>query len=141
MDKDKLVDNLLGFLPAMYKKLMRVHPTFEMPKQQLGLLYHISKDDRKPMSHYSEKMIVPKSNLTVIADKLINEGYVEREFDPGDRRVIILALTKKGEEYINENVRRIKEEMAERLDSFDENDIKRLNELIEEMKAIFDRLE
>jgi len=141
LDREKLAENLLNFLPAMFKKLMRVHPTFEMPKQQMGLLFHISKENRKPMSYYSEKMMVPKPNLTVIADKLINDGFVERAFDSNDRRVIILALTKKGEEYINENIKRIKGEMMERLDSFNDKDIERLNELILEMKEIFDRLD
>lgn len=141
MDRETLAGNLLNILPTMFKKLMRVHPHFEMPKQQMGLLFHISKEDGRPMSYYSEKMMVPKPNLTVIADKLINEGYVERAFDPNDRRVVILALTKKGEEYINENFTRIKEEMAERLNSLNDEDIERLNELILEMKAIFDRLD
>ncbi|MHB1391583.1 MAG: MarR family winged helix-turn-helix transcriptional regulator [Clostridia bacterium] len=141
MDREKLAENLLNFLPSMFKKLMKVHPTFEMPKQQMGLLFHISKENGKTMSYYSEKMMVPKPNLTVIADKLISDGFVERAFDPNDRRVIILALTKKGEEYLNENIKRIKGEMMERLDSFNDKDIARLNELIEEMKAIFDRLD
>jgi MarR family transcriptional regulator, organic hydroperoxide resistance regulator len=141
LDREKLAENLLNFLPTMFKKLMKVHPTFEMPKQQMGLLFNMSKENGKPMSYYSEKMMIPKPNLTVIADKLINDGFVERGFDPSDRRVIILALTKKGEEYINENIKRIKGEMMERLDSFKDEDIERLNELILEMKAIFDRLD
>lgn len=141
MDREKLAEDLLNFLPTMFKKLMKVHPTFEIPKQQMGLLFNISKENGKPMSYYSEKMMIPKPNLTVIADKLINDGFVERAFDPSDRRVIILALTKKGEEYINENIKRIKGEMMERLDSFNDGDIERLNELILEMKTIFDRLD
>lgn len=141
MDREKLAENLLSLLPTMFKKLMKVHPTFEMPKQQMGLLFNISKENGKPMSYYSDKMMIPKSNITVIADKLINDGFVERSFDSNDRRVIILALTKKGEEYINENIKRIKGEMMERLDSFNDEDIERLMELIIEMKEIFDRLD
>jgi DNA-binding MarR family transcriptional regulator len=120
---------------------MKAHPHFEMPKQQMGLLFQISKENRRPMSYYSEKMMIPKSNLTVISDKLIKEGFVERSFDTEDRRVIILALTPKGEEYINENFERIRKGMTERLNSLNNDDIKRLNELIEEMKGIFDRLD
>lgn len=141
MEREKLAENILNFLPLMFKRLMKAHPPFDMPKQQMGLLFHISKEDRRSMSYYSEKMMVTKSNLTVLADKLINDGFVEREFDPDDRRVIILALTKKGEEYINENIKRIKGEMTERLNLFNDEDVKRLNELIEEMKAIFNRID
>lgn len=140
MDRETLAENLFNFLPLMFKRLMKAHPHFEMPKQQMGLLFHISKNNRRPMSYYSEKMMIPKSNLTVISDKLIKEGFVERDFDANDRRVIILALTQKGEEYINENIKKIKWEIMERLESFSDEDIKRLNELIEEMKEIFYRL-
>ena len=140
MDREKLAENILNFLPLMLKRLMKAHPHFEMPKQQMGLLFNISKENRKPMSYYSEKMMIPKSNLTVISDKLIKEGFIERDFDSNDRRVIILALTQKGEEFISENIKRIREEMVERLDSFNDEDIKRMNELIEEMKEIFYKL-
>jgi DNA-binding MarR family transcriptional regulator len=119
---------------------MKAHPPCEMPKQQMGLLHHISMENRRPMNYYSEKMMVPKSNLTVIADKLIKEGLIERSFDVKDRRIIILALTQKGEDYINENMKNLKGAMMEKMDSFNDDDIKRLNELIEEMKEIFYRL-
>ncbi len=141
MDREKLAENILIFLPSMFRKLMKVRPACEMPKQQMGLLCLISREDGKTMSYYSEKMMVPKSNLTVISDKLINEGLIERNYDISDRRVIILTLTEEGRAYINEHNNRIRGEMVERLASFSDKDVKRLNELIEEMKAIFDRLD
>ena len=39
---------------------------------------------------------MPKPHVTVIVDKLIEEGYVERQSDPKDRRVVNILLTEKG---------------------------------------------
>jgi DNA-binding MarR family transcriptional regulator len=120
---------------------MKAYPNLEISKQQLGLLFHINADSGKPMSYYSEKMMIPKSNLTVLSDKLIKEGLVERAFDPCDRRVITLEVTGKGKEYLNEHKEKVKHEILKRLDSLSEAEAKRLNELIEEIKQIFDKIE
>lgn len=38
-----------------------------------------------------------KGSITNISTKLVNEGYVVREYDEMDRRIIRLAITEKGE--------------------------------------------
>lgn len=140
MYRQKLVENFVTFMPQMFKRLMKGFPAFEISKQQLELLFRINGEDGKPMSHYSEKMMVPKPNLTVMADKLIEEGLIERGFDPNDRRVIILKITKKGEQYLSEHRKKAREFMMKKFDSFNDSDIKRLNEIIEEMKIILNKL-
>lgn len=141
MNREKLAENLLTFIPLIHKKLMKGFPSNEIPKQQLGLLHLISRHDEKPMNYYSEKMMIPKSNLTVIADKLIEEGLIQRVFDPSDRRIIILKITEKGEEYLLEFKKKVIKEMETKLGLYSDNDVKRLNELIEEMKTIFNQME
>lgn len=141
MDREKLAENLLTIVPLMFKKLKKSFPAFEIPKQQLGLLFQISHEDGKPMSYYSEKMMVSKPNLTVMADKLIEEGFVERAFDASDRRIVILKITKKGEELLSEHKAIVRQEMAKILSLLDEKDVKRLNELIVEMKEIFNKID
>jgi DNA-binding MarR family transcriptional regulator len=141
MDREKFVENLLTFVPMMFKKIMKGFPNLEVSKLQLELLFKISNEDRKPMSYYSEKMMIPKSNLTVISDKLIEEGFIERVFDPSDRRVIFLMITDKGQGYLCEHKKRMKQEMIKKLDAFSDVDIKRLNELIEEMRTILEKMD
>ncbi len=141
MDREKLSESILTIVPFLFKKLMKVFPAAEISKQQLELLFQISHEDRKPMSFYSEKMMVPKSNLTVISDKLIIEGLIERVFDPNDRRIIILKITPKGVEYLGEYKKIIIREMKKKLESLNNDDIKRLNELIGEMKIIFNKID
>ena len=39
---------------------------------------------------------MPKPHVTAIIDRLIDAGYVERQSDPKDRRIINISLTPKG---------------------------------------------
>jgi MarR family transcriptional regulator, organic hydroperoxide resistance regulator len=141
LDRERLAENLQTIVPFIFKKLIKSVPNFEISKHLIELLYHIKNEDKKPMSYYSEKMMIPKSNLTVMADKLIEDGLVEREFDPNDRRVIILKITKKGDECLHGYANKMKQLMIKKLDSFNDTHIKRLNELFEEIREIFNKMD
>ena len=85
------------------------------------------------MSQLSGVLRVSNGNVTGIADRLSEEGLVERIPVPGDRRAMMLRLTPKGaaqfarqaqahEDWINEKLRGISSEearaMAARLQAF-----------------------
>lgn len=137
MDREQLVESLLTSIPLIHKRLMKGFPNFGISKQQLKLLVHINQEDGKPMNYYSERMMIPKSNLTVIADKLIEEGLIGRELDPDDRRIIILKITGKGRKRLLECKEIVKREMLKKLEALNDKDIQTLNKLIEEIMDIF----
>lgn len=140
-EREKLVENLIFFIPTIFKKLMKSIPPMDIPKQQFGLLHMVCIRQGKTMSYYSEKMQLPKSNISILADRLIKGGYLIRETDPEDRRVINLRVTKKGKDLFSTQKNQIKREMIKPLEDLQEEDILRLNTLIIEMKSIFDKLE
>ena len=141
MNKEKLVENIMtsGFL--MYKRLSNGIKSPGIPRNQFELLYSISLENGKPMKHFGDKLMISKPNLTVMADRLIDQGFVERIFNPEDRRVIILSVTKKGEEFLNDQVEKIKQEMLKGFRLLSDEDALRLNEIIDEMNYIFNKLE
>ncbi len=147
MDREKLTEsfteNFFTTMPLIHKKLMRniINNTLDMSKQQYQLLFVIQHDNGRPMSYYSEKMLISKPNLTVIVDKLLQEGYVERDFDPDDRRVIILKMTDKGEGVVCKTKKKILKHMKKKLEALSDGEITRLNGIFIEMKSIFERLE
>ncbi|MDO6354719.1 MULTISPECIES: MarR family winged helix-turn-helix transcriptional regulator [unclassified Caloramator] len=141
MSRERLAEYLQTFLPMFYKKLMKGITLPGVTKQQLWLLYLIENHDEKPMSFYSEKMMIPKSNLTSIADKLIEDGLIERAYDPKDRRIILLKITDKGKLFINDCREKTKKAIFQKLENLDDKDVDRLNEIFEEMKNIFKKLE
>ncbi|NTW71074.1 MAG: MarR family transcriptional regulator [Eubacteriaceae bacterium] len=139
-DRAELSKNLLMLLPAMFKKLMKEMPEMEIPKQQLGLLFRIHEENGRTMSTYSDKMCIPKSNLTILADKLIQEGLIVRENDSEDRRVVNLKITEKGQEFVDLHMNIVKSELLKRFEVLDDDDVTKLNTLIIEMKNIFDKI-
>ncbi|SEF63779.1 DNA-binding transcriptional regulator, MarR family [Caloramator fervidus] len=139
--REIIAEDLLTFLPAFYKKLMKGISITGISKQQLWLLHLVENYDEKPMSYYSEKMMIPKSNLTSISEKLIQDGLIERVFDPKDRRVILLKITEKGRAFLKECKQKSKQDILKKLEVLDENDIKKLGQLFDELKIIFNKLD
>lgn len=140
MEREKLAENLLSMGPLIFKKLTKGFHTLGISKLQLELLFMIWKNGGQPMTYYSEQMMVSKPNLTVMTDRVIKEGLIERSLDPDDRRVVTLKITKKGEDFLREHREKVLQEMTSRLDAFEDADVRRLNELLEEMKTIFTRI-
>ncbi|THH38051.1 MarR family transcriptional regulator [Aliishimia ponticola] len=53
-------------------------------------------EDGLKMSHLSAVLRVSNGNVTGIVDRLVDEGFVERRPVAGDRRAMIVRLTKSG---------------------------------------------
>ncbi len=141
MERRILAEKLLAILPMMFKKMMKGIPESTVSKQQIHLLNFINFDNEKPMSWYSDRMMIPKPNVTVLADKLIEEGFVERGFDPADRRVIILKITPKGTDFLNYHKEIILEVMAKKFEKIETEEIKKLLELFDQITKIIDKIE
>ena len=60
------------------------------------------------MRDISQKVTLTQSAITVIVDKLEKEGYVRRERDSDDRRVINIISDKKGIEFCTQGLQNLK---------------------------------
>lgn len=63
---------------------------------QCSTILGIGKKGTMTMNALSEWMSLATSTMTRIVDNLVRDGYVEREQDPQDRRVVQVSLTEKG---------------------------------------------
>lgn len=61
------------------------------------IFYALYTKSRMTMAEIAEKIGKDKSTVTVLIDKLIKLGYVVKERDTNDARVIYVTLTPKGE--------------------------------------------
>jgi len=52
------------------------------------------------MTEVSRKLGIPKPNVTVLVDKLIEKKLIERISDKQDRRIVMIKLTKKGLDFL-----------------------------------------
>lgn len=78
----------------------------EMDKNGIGgigtshgdIFYALFKNPRLTMADISKKISKDKSTVTALVDKLVRLGYVMKERDKEDTRVVYVALTQKGSE-------------------------------------------
>jgi len=67
------------------------------------VLLHVSEGERgRRMTDLAEAVVVSKSGLTSVVDRMEADGLLERRRDPGDRRAIRVVLTPRGEERFRE---------------------------------------
>lgn len=69
---------------------------------QILVLNQLREKGPQKQSQLSKKLGYTPGAMTGIANKLTKEGYAERKYDETDRRIILLALTDKGNELLHE---------------------------------------
>jgi len=97
---------------AVYELFARYRPVMLAVQGEYGLrpplVFTMQElDEPKPMGRIAEMLACDNSQMTWITDRLEEKGLVERQADPKDRRVKLLALTDEG--------RRIRDEIDRRL--------------------------
>lgn len=90
---DNLIRNINQLLNKYTKKQLS-HSRLTLPR--FYTLWFISKLEPVNMSKLNEKIMVSKSTLTVTVDHLVEEGFVTRDRDDNDRRIVLLKTTTKG---------------------------------------------
>lgn len=58
----------------------------------------LTEEGRNTMTQIADLLAIRVSSLTTAVSTLVRKGYLERGGEPGDRRVIRVCLTPKGEE-------------------------------------------
>jgi DNA-binding MarR family transcriptional regulator len=96
-------------------------------------MMHISESGSDCMKGIGRHVGLEAGSFTPVADRLIDEGLVERIPDPEDRRRILLRLTASGKSAVEEMKRLLKKHYARKLSFLDE---KQLGHLVSAMAAI-----
>jgi DNA-binding MarR family transcriptional regulator len=67
---------------------------------QLWVLKTVFKNGSLPLGELSQKMYLHPSTITGVVDRLEKKGYVSRDRDRQDRRVVMVQLTPKGKRLV-----------------------------------------
>jgi DNA-binding MarR family transcriptional regulator len=104
---DKQPTTLLILLARTYNL---THEFLNKHAQKLGLsrakfsillILYRTPSGKLSMTDISNQMHVTRTNITKLVDGLENDGFVERIPDPKDRRSSLVALTHKGQTFMN----------------------------------------
>ena len=89
---------------AAYKKLHRVLLTstagkwrdLDISMQQLRAMYFLRDEEEISVGRLAELFGIGLPAASLLADRLVRTGYIERRDDPADRRRVLLKLTRVG---------------------------------------------
>jgi len=94
---DIIAENLMAIHPLLYKSISKpLKNKSSITPGGMFVMESLKRRGMLSMSDIGKCLSMPKPHITVIVDKLIDEGYVVRQNDPKDRRIINISLTDKG---------------------------------------------
>jgi DNA-binding MarR family transcriptional regulator len=87
---------LLDLLGTQRSRVSEIAGEVGLAPRQMHLLRLLEPGEPLPMSRVADALRCDPSNVTGIVDRLEERGLIERHADPDDRRVKMLALTRRG---------------------------------------------
>lgn len=100
----------------------------------LMLLYYQTEDGSMNQTRLGDMLLVNRSNVTGLVDRLEKSGWVKRLDDPNDRRVKLIKLTPEGEKILSQAEKVYTSEVIQTMSSFSEKERKLLARLLEKIR-------
>jgi MarR family transcriptional regulator, organic hydroperoxide resistance regulator len=99
-DRDRVIFETMQSLRRIVKAIQdyshEVYSQFGVTGPQLWALKTISENGSLSLGELSKKMYLHPSTVSGVIDRLEANGYVQRDRDKGDRRVVNVELTPEG---------------------------------------------
>lgn len=102
----------------------------DMSTPQLKALLLISEEEGIRMRELARKMGGSFSNATVLVDRLVERGLVERLAEPQDRRVVLVRVSEEGQSLIEQLVTSWRTLSASLLEALDTQDLAKVHEAL-----------
>jgi DNA-binding MarR family transcriptional regulator len=96
----------------------------------------ILQDGSLPISEIGRRLQKSKQNMTVLIDKLIEEGKVRRFADKKDRRIVRIELTAKGKNFLSQSRSILKTNIKRNVTALNKSDVDTLCISIENLSRI-----
>jgi DNA-binding MarR family transcriptional regulator len=120
---DLIAENLISIHPLLYKSISKpLRTKSSITPGGMFVMGSLKRYGILSMSDIGKCLSMPKPHITVIVDKLIEEGYVERLNDPKDRRIVNILITNKGLKDFEDIKQVVSENLKIKLSSLDEDE-------------------
>lgn len=100
MTAKNLADLTFKLLASCHKKEERLAKSHNLTQAEFRCLKSIQEGEIINNREISSRLKLSASRLTRIIDGLVQKGYVVREIDPADRRIMRLSLSHRGVEFV-----------------------------------------
>ncbi|MCZ3366601.1 MULTISPECIES: MarR family winged helix-turn-helix transcriptional regulator [Methanobacterium] len=147
MDEEKLgemLDNLFLLYQLFQKNVLKYKTSNGRIKMSFAhylTLIILKERGELSISEIGTLIGMKKQNMTYLTNKLVEDGLIQRLHDMSDRRVIKIALTGKGDEYLDKWRKSKIEETKEDFSFYNDKDMNEICRSIENIKQVFLRID
>ncbi|GIO38813.1 MarR family transcriptional regulator [Paenibacillus antibioticophila] len=135
-DLDHYIERLLAAWSNSFRKIhseIMQHSELGLTGPQFQMLSLIYRSKSCNVSYLSEKLDVKPSAITVMADRLVQSGYIERRHDEQDRRAVLLSVTEHGADVYKEAGNRSRKVLKAHLSDLTSHELETLIGVIEKL--------
>ena len=128
---DNVAQNMFHILPLIKKRLLhmdlvqREHGT---PLSHVQVLAMLNDVGTMSVSEISRRLGIAKPNITPLVDRLYESGYVDRQHDENDRRVVNIVLLDAGKDKLAAIRATISRQIQLQVDGLSVSEFRELNE-------------
>ena len=140
---DTVAQNMFHILPLIKKRLLhmdlvqREHGT---PLSHVQVLAMLNDVGTMSVSEISRRLGIAKPNITPLVDRLYECGYVDRQHDENDRRVVNIVLLDAGKEKLAAIRATISRQILQQVDGMSNAEFRELNESLSSVVRILSSL-
>jgi DNA-binding MarR family transcriptional regulator len=101
MPKEELIQSIIENLAKCQRPgLNAAWKSLDLSQAQASVLYLLFYHEQASMKEVAEFLGISKSAVTQLLEPLVDKGFVKRQNDQNDRRIVRLNLTPKGSEVL-----------------------------------------
>jgi len=140
---DNVAQNMFHILPLIKKRLLhmdlvqREHGT---PLSHVQVLAMLNDVGTMSVSEISRRLGIAKPNITPLVERLYESGYVDRQHDENDRRVVNIVLLEAGKEKLAAIRATISRQIQLQVDGLSISEFRELNESLSSVVRILSSL-
>ena len=135
-ESQKAIVNLVYTYHWITEKIKTMLSHDGITMQQFNILRILRGSDPQPLSTLTirERMLDKMSDTSRIVDRLVLKGWVIKRTCASDKRLVDVSITKEGKRLLEKIDKRM-DEMNVVVSSLSQQDLKRLNELLDQMRS------
>lgn len=145
------MDNtLMDISEKLFSLIIRIHRTtfsqdelvkcMPLPPSHVKVIFYlVHHGNEETVSKIAESLRISKPNMTPIIDNLISEGLVERLQDPRDRRKILIKVTNKAIDLLENHKKVMLTNLCDKLNQLPPEDINILKDSTSSLLKILNK--
>lgn len=137
---EQCADKILQVIPEITHFLrdeVRQYGKPQLSLSQLRILYFLDRHPESCLSEVAEHLDVTRPTMSGAIERLVQQGYVQRDNNPIERRQILLSLTSTGSKYQQQVYQALLARIEQQLNSLSEKQSKQVMEVLLLLEKIF----